>query len=156
LVEHRRATPDGILQDRAVPDHVVDLGLARTIGIFSLDLPVGRIVNERRAVAAWVDPADLSIGSTLERSWGLLGPSGRLVTIAASGDATDDERVKNAFFIVEPDRVQLCKVSALLNSGDLRSVVDVEVPFDQADRAYTRQTAPTRGCGKSVVTVVPT
>jgi NADPH:quinone reductase-like Zn-dependent oxidoreductase len=95
-------------------------------------------------------------GSTLERSWGLLGPSGRLVTIAASGDATDDERVKNAFFIVEPDRVQLCEVSALLNSGDLRSVVDVEVPFDQADRTYTRQTAPTRGCGKSVVAVVPT
>src|SRR5499425_1371000 len=39
-------------------------------------------------------------GETLERSWGVLKPGGRLVTIAASGEQTTDERVRAAYFIV--------------------------------------------------------
>jgi NADPH:quinone reductase-like Zn-dependent oxidoreductase len=41
-------------------------------------------------------------GETLERSWGVLKPGGRLVTVAASGERTTDERVRAAYFIVEP------------------------------------------------------
>src|SRR6478752_10140779 len=40
-------------------------------------------------------------GETLDRSWDLLNPSGRLVTIAADAESSTDPRVKSAFFIVE-------------------------------------------------------
>jgi NADPH:quinone reductase-like Zn-dependent oxidoreductase len=42
-------------------------------------------------------------GETLERSWNILKPLGRLVTVAASGETAGDERAKKAFFIVEPN-----------------------------------------------------
>src|SRR3954447_22333646 len=48
-------------------------------------------------------------GATLERSWRVLAPSGRLVTVAASSEDTVDERTKSAFFIVEPHREELLK-----------------------------------------------
>lgn len=50
-------------------------------------------------------------GETLDRSWGVLKPVGRLVTIA-SGGAARDERAKGAFFIVEPRREQLVRGTA--------------------------------------------
>src|ERR1043165_4395937 len=46
-------------------------------------------------------------GETLARSWGVLKPGGRLVTVAASGGQMTDDRVRSAFFIVEPSRAQL-------------------------------------------------
>src|SRR6516225_1916565 len=49
-------------------------------------------------------------GETLERSWGVLKPGGRLVTVAASGEQTTDERVRAAYFIVEPSRAQLAEI----------------------------------------------
>jgi NADPH:quinone reductase-like Zn-dependent oxidoreductase len=94
-------------------------------------------------------------GETLQRSWKVLGPGGRLVTIAASSEGTSDERTKQAFFIVEPDGKQLAEVAKLLDTGRLQPVVDTIVPFDQASAAYTRQALPRRGCGKVVVTVLP-
>jgi NADPH:quinone reductase-like Zn-dependent oxidoreductase len=50
-------------------------------------------------------------GETLERSWGVLKPGGRLVTVAASGERTTDERIRAAYFIVEPSRTQLAERS---------------------------------------------
>ena len=41
-------------------------------------------------------------GETLQRSWGVLKPGGRMITIAAASETTTDNRVKQAFFIVEP------------------------------------------------------
>ena len=41
-------------------------------------------------------------GSTLQRSWGVLGPGGRLVTIVSTVKSADDERTKQALFFVEP------------------------------------------------------
>src|SRR4051812_4644318 len=46
-------------------------------------------------------------GDILQRSWGLLKPGGRLVTVAASEEGTQDERTREAFFIVEASRAQL-------------------------------------------------
>jgi NADPH:quinone reductase-like Zn-dependent oxidoreductase len=90
-------------------------------------------------------------GDTLQRSWRVLKPGGRLVTIADSGEASPDERTKQAFFIVEPDRVQLVEIARLLDAGTLRAVVDGLVPFARAAEAY----APTRkhGRGKQVVVI---
>jgi NADPH:quinone reductase-like Zn-dependent oxidoreductase len=43
-------------------------------------------------------------GDTLERSWGVLKTGGRTISIASGGEGTADQRVKNAFFIVQPNQ----------------------------------------------------
>jgi NADPH:quinone reductase-like Zn-dependent oxidoreductase len=94
-------------------------------------------------------------GSTLGRSWDVLGQGGRLVTILSTVPSADDERTKQAFFIVEPNRQQLCDIAAMLDAGQLRPVVGTVVPFAQAVEAYTREPRRDRRPGKIVVTVIP-
>jgi NADPH:quinone reductase-like Zn-dependent oxidoreductase len=90
-------------------------------------------------------------GDTLQRSWGVLKPNGRLVTIAADNETTSDQRIKDAFFIVEPNRQQLVEIGRLLDAGELRTFVDTLVPFSQAADAYTGAVARS-GRGKLAVT----
>ena len=52
-------------------------------------------------------------GSTLQRSWDVLRPGGRLVTIVSTVQSADDERTKQALFFVEPNRPQLCDIAAI-------------------------------------------
>lgn len=90
-------------------------------------------------------------GETLLRSWSVVKPNGRLVTIT-SGEIGPDERTKAAFFIVEPKREQLIEVGRMLDAGELRTVLDAEVPFSNASAAFTGALQRT-GRGKLVVTV---
>ena len=94
-------------------------------------------------------------GETLQRSWGVLKPGGRMITIAADSEATTDERVKQAFFIVEPNREQLTRIGQMLDAGALRTVVDAVVPLAQASVAYTGSVKQRGGRGKVVVAVAP-
>jgi NADPH:quinone reductase-like Zn-dependent oxidoreductase len=89
-------------------------------------------------------------GETLERSWGVLRPGGKLVTIAASAERTTDERIRAAFFIVEPSRSQLEEITWLVESGAIRPIVDSVFPLAEARQAY--QHKPARG--KTVLQVV--
>jgi NADPH:quinone reductase-like Zn-dependent oxidoreductase len=89
-------------------------------------------------------------GETLERSWGVLKPGGRLVTVAASGEQTTDERIRAAYFIVEPSRTQLAEIARLIDGGVLRPVVGAVFPLAEARQAY--QHKPVRG--KVVLRVV--
>jgi NADPH:quinone reductase-like Zn-dependent oxidoreductase len=90
-------------------------------------------------------------GETLRRSWSVLKPGGRLVTVAADSENTNDAREKNAFFIVEPNRKQLTEIGEMLESGQLRVFVDEEVPFSSAAAAYNRETKRSLGYGKTVI-----
>lgn len=92
-------------------------------------------------------------GETLQRSWSVLKPGGRMITIAADAETTTDERVKQAFFIVEPNQEQLTRVGEMLESGDLRPMVDAVLPMSQAAAAYRGEVQERRGRGKLVVTV---
>jgi NADPH:quinone reductase-like Zn-dependent oxidoreductase len=94
-------------------------------------------------------------GSTLQRSWNVLGPSGRLVTIVSTVESADDERTKRAFFIVEPNREQLGDIAAMLDAGQLRPVISAVVPFAQAAAAYPRDPMSNRRPGKIVITLIP-
>jgi NADPH:quinone reductase-like Zn-dependent oxidoreductase len=94
-------------------------------------------------------------GSTLQRSWDVLGPGGRLVTIVSTVESADDERTKQALFFVEPNRRQLCDIAAMLDAGQLRPVVGTVLPFVQAATAYTREPIRNRRPGKTVVTLIP-
>jgi len=89
-------------------------------------------------------------GETLERSWDVLKHGGRLVTVAASGEQTTDERVRAAYFIVEPSRTQLAEIARLIEGGALRPVVGAVFPLAEARQAY--QHKPVRG--KVVLRVV--
>jgi NADPH:quinone reductase-like Zn-dependent oxidoreductase len=89
-------------------------------------------------------------GETLERSWGILKPGGKLITVAASGEQTTDERIRAAYFIVEPNRAQLVEIARLIDGGVLRPVVGAVFPLAEARQAY--QHKPVRG--KVVLRVV--
>jgi NADPH:quinone reductase-like Zn-dependent oxidoreductase len=91
-------------------------------------------------------------GETLRRSWGVLKAGGRMVTIASGEETTKDERVKDAFFIMEPNREQLTNIGRLIDTGKLRTVVDAVLPFSQAAEAYTG-TVKRSGRGKLVIAV---
>ena len=127
---------------------------------FLTTLGAGRIIDYRverfEDAAAGVDVIfDAVGGQTLARSWAVLNPGGRLVTIAADSEGAGDERTKRAFFIVEPDAAQLRAITDQLDAGRLRPGVESVVPFDRAGWAYTRSAAERRGCGKTVLAVVP-
>lgn len=91
-------------------------------------------------------------GEIFQRSWNVLKKDGRMVTIVSAGQPATDERFKNAFFIVEPDGRQLAEMGRLLDSGDLRPVVDAILPFAQAPLAYSGNVEK-KGRGKLVVAV---
>jgi len=90
----------------------------------------------------------------MERSWIVLKPAGRMVTIAADSEGTQDERTKAAFFIVEPNQQELRKIARLLDRGDLKICVDGVVPLAQASAAYLGTAGRQLGRGKVVITLI--
>ncbi len=101
-------------------------------------------------VASQMDVVFDTVGvETLERSWQVLRPGGRLVTIAASAEKSPDPRVRSAFFIVEASRTQLEDIARLIDRGSLRVVVGAVFPLAEARRASTHK--PERG--KTVLTI---
>jgi NADPH:quinone reductase-like Zn-dependent oxidoreductase len=90
-------------------------------------------------------------GETLDRSWSMLKPGGRLVTIAAGGGSHPDPRSKDAFFIIEPNQKQLIEVAKLLDAGTLKTYIKAVVPLAEASNAYSGAVPNKRGYGKVVV-----
>jgi NADPH:quinone reductase-like Zn-dependent oxidoreductase len=77
-------------------------------------------------------------GDTWERSWDVLGPRGRLVSIAVPRPPereTDDGR-RAIWFIVDEDRAQLLKIGRLIDAGELRPIVAEELPLERGQEAY--------------------
>jgi NADPH:quinone reductase-like Zn-dependent oxidoreductase len=105
-----------------------------------IDYRAERFEERVRGVDAVFDTVG---GDTLRRSWGVLKPGGRLVTIAASEEGSQDERTRSAFFIVEPRRAELEEVARLIDSGEVRPVVGAEFPLADALLAYRHK--PARG-----------
>ena len=75
-------------------------------------------------------------GETLKRSWSVLKPQGRMITIASAEENAADPQSKEAFFIVEPSRKQLTLIANLLDTAELATVVDSVVPLSRAPEAY--------------------
>jgi len=93
-------------------------------------------------------------GDTLRRSWDLLTPGGRMITIAAKSEGTKDDRIEKAFFIVEPNQPQLSEVARLLETTELQFRVDAIVPLAQASEAYLGAIQNRAGRGKVVISIV--
>lgn len=126
-------------------DFVSALGAERVIDYHAT--PFEKTVGEMDVVLDTVG------GETLQRSWGVLKSGGRLITIAADSEAASEERVKQAFFIVEPSHEQLVRIGYLLDAGDLRTTVDAVLPFARAAEAYAGQVTQRSGRGKLVIAV---
>jgi NADPH:quinone reductase-like Zn-dependent oxidoreductase len=94
-------------------------------------------------------------GDTLQRSWSVLKPGGRMITIAAESENAPDDRVQQGFFIVEPHHEQLTRIADLLEAGTLLPVVDAVLPLTRASAAYTGEVGQRLGRGKLVVAVAP-
>lgn len=88
-------------------------------------------------------------GETLARSWDVLKPGGKLVSIAASGERARERRDQDAFFIVEGNRTQLEEIARLIDAGELRPVVGAVFPLARAGKAYEHKTVH----GKTVLRV---
>lgn len=95
-------------------------------------------------------------GETFERSFRVIKPGGRVITIAASAEAeaATDERKKSAFFIVEPNQNQLIEVAKLIESGKLKPFVDAVVPLGNAAAAYDGSLKTRQGRGKIAIEIV--
>jgi NADPH:quinone reductase-like Zn-dependent oxidoreductase len=91
-------------------------------------------------------------GETRERSWQVLKPTGILVSlpgpIPESEGPAHGKRGgrRGVFFIVQPDREQLGKIAALIDSGAIRPVIAETIPLAKARQAFERGVAGhTRG-----------
>lgn len=82
-------------------------------------------------------------GDTRDRSWGILSKGGRLVTIAADAERLTQPRVRDAFFIVEPNRVQLIEIARLIDTGVIRPIVGAVFSMENFRQAYDQK--PVRG-----------
>jgi len=91
-------------------------------------------------------------GDTLERSWTVLKPGGRLVTVVSTAEGSTDPRVAKAFFIVEPNQKQLFEIACLVDRGEIQTVVDAVIALSEAPDVYAGK-APRRHQGKMVVSL---
>jgi NADPH:quinone reductase-like Zn-dependent oxidoreductase len=130
---------------------------ARNLGFVS-GLGAERVIDYRavrfdETISAMDVVFDTVGGETLQRSWNVLKRGGKMITIAADSEATRDERVKQAFFIVEASHEQLAQIGELLDAGDLQTFVDAVLPLGEAGAAYAGQVRSRLGYGKMVVAV---
>jgi NADPH:quinone reductase-like Zn-dependent oxidoreductase len=108
------------------------------------------VIDGRRGLDDGVGPVDLVFdtvgGEFLERAPGLLARGGRLVSVAGEPPGA------GMYFVVEPSREQLVELACLVDSGELRVVIDSAFPLSEAAAAFERSLASGKH-GKVVIRV---
>ena len=125
-------------------DFVLSLGAAQAI-----DYRAQRFEDYTKGMDVVFDTVG---GETLERSWSVLKPGGRLVTVGSGAESSSDPRVQKAFFIMEPSRRQLEDIAAMLDTGKLHAELDAAIPLSEAADAYAGR-VNRKGRGKLVVQI---
>ena len=94
-------------------------------------------------------------GATLDRSFAVLRPGGRLITLQAppSQERARECGVTALFFIVRPDAGQLVTVGEMVEDGRLRVTVAATFPLAQGRSAFYSGGDPARRSGKTVLLV---
>ncbi len=93
-------------------------------------------------------------GETLERSWSVLGPKGRAVTIVGEAQSGTAQRTRDAFMLVRADGDQLAQIAGRIDAGELRVFLEQTFPLAQAREAYGYAQQGRRR-GKVALQVVP-
>ena len=77
-------------------------------------------------------------GETWERSWDVLRPGGRLVSIAVPRPPEREPRDgrRAIWFVVEIDRAQLREIGRLIDAGLVRPIVSAVLPLERGLEAY--------------------
>ena len=98
---------------------------------------------------------DTVSGETLERSYPLLRPDGRLVTLAGppSTERAAQYGGSAMFFIVAPDRNELVELAELVDCGALQVTIAATFPLADGRAAFESGRAPDRPAGKTVLIV---
>ena len=110
--------------------------LLRKIGI---DQPIDYTTQTFEQVAKNVDVVlDTIGGDTQERSWKVLKKGGLLASIVQLPDAAKAKEcgVRSAFVRSHPNGDELAKIAALIDSGNLKVVLDRILPLSEARRAH--------------------
>lgn len=86
----------------------------------------------------------------LLRSLPFLKPNRFAITVSSSNEHNPDERIRKAFFVVQPSQRQLMEVAALIDTDKLKTWVKSAIPLEQANDAFSK---PQTGHGKIVVVI---
>ncbi|MFE7099148.1 NADP-dependent oxidoreductase [Streptomyces erythrochromogenes] len=123
-------------------DRDVALGLGADV---FLDLQADRLEDAGEADVVF----DVIGGEVLERSTALVRAGGTLVTIAMPPEVRPEDG-RAVFFVVEPDRAQLCELARRLRDGRLRPIVGAVRPLAEAPSAFAPAGRPS---GKTIIRV---
>lgn len=93
-------------------------------------------------------------GETLERSWKVLKPGGKLIAIASTTTPPTNPRSREAFLLVRADGKQLAEIGKLIDAGELRVFLEAVYALDDAKEAYARA-AQGKMHGKIALSVLP-
>lgn len=93
-------------------------------------------------------------GDTWSRSWDVIRPGGRLVSIAVPRppDRDDEDGRRAIWFVVRPDVPQLVEIGRLMDAGLVRPIVSEVLPLARGAEAYGPG-ALRSGPGKVVLSV---
>ncbi|MFI6920271.1 NADP-dependent oxidoreductase [Nonomuraea spiralis] len=124
---------------RGAGAHVIATGRGNVAGL-AAELGAHEFVDlERQSFAEAVEPVDLIFdtigGDLLAGSAAKVRPGGVLVSITAPPPVVPEEG-RAAFFIVEPDRVQLAELARQAGAGLLRAHVGAVYPLAEAGQAF--------------------
>lgn len=103
-----------------------------------LDTTNGRFEDSLEPVDVVFDTVG---GDLLRRSFAVIRPGGRLVTVAEEPDVDDQRKVETTYFVVEPNRDQLVELAAIVDAGDLRPAIDSVFPLADARAGFERSLA---------------
>jgi NADPH:quinone reductase-like Zn-dependent oxidoreductase len=106
-----------------------------------------------------VEPVDLAFdtvgGARLAASPRVLRPGGRLISVAEKPPPTHREPpIQALYFVVEPNRDQLLRLSAAADGDELRTEIDSVFDLEDAHAAFKRSLARDKR-GKVVMRVAP-
>jgi NADPH:quinone reductase-like Zn-dependent oxidoreductase len=124
--------------------------------VFARQLGIAQVIDYHttRFEDVLTEPFDIifdTVGADmLLRSLPLLKPGRFAITVSSTSENATDERIKQAFFIVEPNQRQLMEVAALIDTYKLRTWVKTVLPLSRAGEAYSNHIA---GHGKTVVEI---
>jgi NADPH:quinone reductase-like Zn-dependent oxidoreductase len=99
---------------------------------------------------------DLVGGDTLQRSWQVVKPGGVLVSVVSPQPTFAEAKsrdVRPVWFVVEPNRDQLIHIGTLIDTGQIRPIIESVLPLSQARQAY-EQGVKGHTRGKIVLRVV--
>ena len=138
--------------------HVVATASARDAELVR-DLGADEVIDYRtqrfeEAVADMDLVFDTVGGETWERSWDVLRPGGRLVSIAVPRPPERESRDgrRAIWFVAESNRTQLIEIGGLIDGGHLRPIVSAVLSLAEGRAAYGAGHNG-RGPGKAVLLV---